>query len=306
MDNKRYKTSIMMIAGLTVVAGGLFGYQNFYYNKQQLKQQTIIYLAKGDIQAKTKLSADMLETKSIPSNGVLNNYVTQDNLDKVIGKELKGGLLSGEPLTTVRVDTDNSDLTSNLTLKLEPDFMCQLQSNDNIKVYVMLTDKNTGEVTMKELFKNKKILQGNVASQQSIVNVSAGETSEKQEQLLIKVSDQELQTYYKAKATGKIVVSKITDLDTGNISSKGSVKEADTQKDTSSNKYDDKSEEAKNSYRPTDGSDNSIAMETYVVQPGDTIDSISQKFKTNPDIISKLNNDSNVFKSGDKIVVPAI
>lgn len=305
MDNKRYKTSIVMIAGLTVVAGGLFGYQNFYYNKQQLKQQTTIYVAKSDIQAKTKLSADMLEAKSIPASGVLDNYVTQANLDKVVGKELKGGLLTGEPLTTVRVNADGSDLDSNLVLKLEPDFMGQIQANDNVKVYVMLTDKNTGDVTMKDLFSNKKILPGDSANQQSIVNVSAGQTSDKSTQLLIKVSDAELQAYYKAKATGKIVVSKITDLDTEDISSKGSVQDS-ASKDTASNQYDAKSSEAKSSYRPTDGSDNSIAMETYVVQPGDTVDSLSKKFKTTPDVISKLNNNSSVFKSGDKIVVPAI
>lgn len=305
MDNKRYKTSIIMIAGLTVVAGGLFGYQNFYYNKVQLKQLTTIYVAKSDLQAKTKVSKDMLEAVSIPATGVLESYVTSDTIDKVIDKELKGGLLKGEPLTNVRVNAENSDLNANLVLKLEPDYMGQIQANDNVKVYVMLTDKNSGDVTMKDLFSNKKILPGDTSSQQSIVNVNAGQSSDKSTQLLIKVSDAELQAYYKAKATGKVVVSKISDLDTQDVSSKGSVKDS-ASKDTASNKYDAKSDEAKSSYRPTDGSDNSIAMETYVVQPGDTMDTLSKKFKTTPDVISKLNDNSTVFKSGDKIVVPAI
>lgn len=301
MDNKRYKTSIVMIAGLTVVAGGLFGYQNFYYNKQQLKQQTTIYVAKSDIQAKTKITQDMLEAKAIPATGVLENYVTEDKLSSVVNKELKGGLLKGEPLTTVRVNAENSDLNSNLVLKLEPDFMGEIQPNDNVKVYVMLTDRNTGDVTMKDLFSNKKILSQDATKAQSIVNVNPGSQNEDKAQLLIKVTDAELQAYYKAKGTGKIVVSKITDLDTQEVSSKGSVQET-----AGTEKYDAKSEEAKNSYRPTDNSDNSVAVQTYTVQSGDTIETLTVKFKTSEDVIAKLNNNNTVFKAGEKIVVPAI
>lgn len=305
MDNKRYKISISMITGLVVVAGGLFGYQNFYSNKQQLKNQTTIYVAKSDIQAKTKVNANMLESKSIPTSGVLSNYVTSASLKDVVGKELKGGLLKGEPLTTVRVNTEKSDLKSNLTVKLEPDFPCQIQPNDNVNVYVVLANKNTGEVTVKDLLSNKKVYSPDTASQNGVVNVNSGNSEAQKNLVLVRVTDEELQIYYKAKASGRIVVSKVTDLDTKEISSKNSVKESASDKKTD-NKYDANSVEAQSSYKPTNNSNNSVAVEVYTVQEGDNVDSLCKKFKTSKDVISKLNNNNTEFKTGEKIIVPAI
>lgn len=303
MDGKKYKTSIGIISGLTVLSVGLFGYQNFYYGKQQAKDKTSIYVAKSDIQARTKISADMFESVEIAKNSQLDTYVT--NLDKFVGKELKGGLLTGEPLTNVRVAEKGSDLEANLSLELQPDYMGDVKANDNVRVYVMLTDKNTGKVEIKVLFDNKKIK--NPAQSQdggSLVNVSTSQPDEKPKMILM-VTDAQLQDYYKAKATGKVIVSKISDVDLGKIVSEGAVNPKDNDIDTTKN-FDPTSQEAQNSYRPTDNKDNSLAVISYTFKEGDTIDILCQKFKTTKDVISKLNNNTVEFKAGDKVTVPAI
>lgn len=303
MNNRKYKTSIITIVGLTVVAGGMFGYQNFYYSKQEAKSQITIYVAKTDIQAKTKVSTDLFSAKLIPMSGVLDSYITQATLKSVIGKELKGGLLTGEPLTKVRVNSKDSNLAENLILKLEPDFVGDIKADDNIRVYVMLTDKNNGETVMKSLFENKKIIQQQTSTEGSLVSIGSVPTDDNKSPLLIKATDAELQAYYKAKLTGKIVISKITDVDTGKISSTDSAK---TTSDPLVSDYDEKSEEAKNSYRANDNKDNSIAVAVYTVRAEDTMDTLCKKFKTSSDAIAKLNDNKTVFNAGDKITVPAI
>lgn len=302
MDSKRYKTSIGIISGLTVLSVGLFGYQNFYYGKKQAENKTLIYVAKADIQAKTKISEDMFKQIEVSKNSTLDTYVT--DITDYVGKELKGGLLTGEPLTNVRVANEGSDLESNLSLELQPDYMGEVKADDNVRVYVMLVDRNTGNVEIKVLFENKKIKQP-LASQSSssLVNVAPSQSDDTQK-MMIMVTDAQLQDYYKAKETGKIIVSKIGDLDLGKIVSDGSVKNEGTE--NSIDKYDSTSSEAENSYRATDNKDNSLAVMKYVVEDGDTVDTICQKFKTTKDVISKLNNDSVDFKAGDTVVVPAI
>lgn len=301
MDNKKYKTMIGTIVGLTTVAGAMFGYQNFYLENKQKNDQTVIYVANQDIQAKTKIQADMFEARTVSTGSVLDSYITGDKLQEVLDKELKGGLLKGEPLTSVRLNKENEDLSNNLVLKLEPDYKSEVKTNDNVKVYVMLTDKISGEVSMKQLFASeKKLLEPEVNTNNAVTTTDTSET----QVLLIKVTDEELRDYYKAKATGKIIVSKVSDLDLQDIVSDKDLEHTEIEKNE--DVFDVDSEEVQNSYRATDNKDNSIAVMSYTVQEGDTIDTLSLKFKTSAHQIQMLNDNKDSFVVGDVITVPAI
>lgn len=301
MDNKKYKTMIGTIVGLTAIAGGMFGYQNFYLENKQKGNQTIIYVANQDIQAKTKIEANMFEAKTVSTDSILDSYITGDKLEEVLDKELKGGLLKGEPLTHVRLNKENEVLSNNIILKLEPDFKSEVKTDDNIKVYAMLTDKKTGDVSMKQLFASEKKLLAPEVNKNNTVTTT--ETSEKQV-LLVKATDEELRDYYKAKATGKIIVSKVSDLDLQDIVSDKDLEENKEKKDEDI--FNINSEDVQNSYRATDNSDNSIAVMSYTVQEGDSIDTLSIKFKTSVHQITVLNDNKDSFSVGDVITVPAI
>lgn len=301
MDNKKYKTMICTIVGLTTVAGAMFVYQNFYLESKQRSNQTVIYVANQDIQAKTKIQADMFQAKTIFTDSVLDSYITDDKLQEVLDKELKGGLLKGEPLTSVRLNKENEDLSNNLVLKLEPDYKSEVKTDDNVKVYVMLTDRVTGEVSMKQLFASeKKLLEPEADKNNTVTTTDTSET----QVLLVKVTDEELRDYYKAKATGKIIVSKVSDLDLQDIVSDKDLEQSEDQKN--GDMFDVDSEEAQNSYRATDNKDNSIAVMSYTVQEDDTIDTLSLKFKTSAHQIKMLNDNKDSFVVGDVITVPAI
>lgn len=297
MENKRDRTLVGVIAGLTILSGGMFGYQNFYLNKKVEKEATTVYVAKSDISARTQITTDMFQQIQINKLGLLDGYVT--DINEYVGKELKGGLLKGEPLSAVRVASDEFDANCNLLIKLEPDFAGEINPGENIKIYVILTDKHSGEASVRLLLDNKKVYTNEATKQNTgIVQSNSTDTTYKPD-LLVRVTEEELKNYYDAKSLGKIIVSKITNID---LMVDG--KEVGINSDEKN--YDPDSKEAKNSYKPTDNKDNSIAVMKYMVKKGDTISTISVKFKTSEDVITKLNNNKAEFNEGEEIVVPAI
>lgn len=290
MNNKKYKTTMGTIVGLMVLSGGLFAYENFYVAKQQEANKVTIYVAKEDIQAHTAITADMFMPLQIDNTSVLKGYVIDVN--SVVGKELKGGLLQGEPLTQQRLESKGTSKQGDLTLKITPDSVGDVKANDNVKIYVELTDKDTGEVSVKQLFANKKVLK----DAQTSTSILSANKDDKNNGFNITVTGKEATDYFVAKDSGKILVVKINELDTNKISSHAT---------KSKDKFDANSEEVKNASKQSGSESEGQAIQTYTVKKGDTLESLSLKFKTKKETISALNNNKETFESGEMIQVPA-
>lgn len=291
MNNKKYKATMGVIAGLTVITGGLFAYDNIYLEKQKEADLTTIYLAKNDIQAHTKITPEMFDGVKVQSNSVIPNTVI--NLEGVKGYELKGGLLKGETLSAQRLENADTKKDGNLLLEIIPDFVGDVAVQDNIKVYVQMSNRDTGEVTVKELFKEKKIVPS--GEQGLIEGVSTTSTTNSNEPVgyHVNASEEEVENYYIAKATGQLIVIKIEDVDTNSISSK-EIKP-----------FDKNDEDVKNASKESATSNEGLAVMTYTVESGDTLDTLALKFKTKNETISGLNEGKTTFKAGEMIQVPA-
>jgi len=266
--------SMICLSGLSV---GLFAYQNFYLNKNN--ENIIIYVAKEDIPTKSILTNDMFKPINIPKSGVLDIYVT--NINEIIGKELKGGLLKEEPLTKSRLTT-NKDEKYNLEIKLESDVSVPIKNNDYINTYVILKDSQ-GKVEIRKVFDTKQVFVDGIGAQ----STDSAETIQK-----IKVTEEELNNYYDAKERGKIIIAKNTSLD--------------GQEDITDEKYDPNSEEAQNAVK-TEGKDeeNAVSVVEKKIEEGETLDTLALKYKTTIEEIKNLNNGKSDFKVGDNIILPA-
>lgn len=279
MNNKKINKIIFTMVGLTAFSGALFAYDNFYLSSQNTTQ--VIFVAKHDIPSKTVLKQDMFEPVTIPTSGVLPTYVT--NLNEIVGKQLKGGLLKEEPLSKNRLTTE-TDLAHNLQIRIEADpSSISVNTNEYVNLYVILNVN--GEVQIRKVFDSKQI---------KVENVSSGDTSTTF--LSMNANEEEVSKYLDAKERGKILIVKNNDLD-GN-------------KDVTN--YDPSSEEAQNATKPTEESKDNDKGETPTVsviektfEEGDTLDNLAIKYKTNVDNIKKLNNDKEEFKVGDVIILPA-
>lgn len=290
MNNKKYKTTMGTIVGLLVIAGGLFGYENIIKVKHEEANKVTIYVAKKDIQAHTKVTADMFKPLEIDNTSVLAGYVI--DLNSVIGKELKGGLLQGEPLIAQRLQDAGTTNNGGLVLKVRPDSVGDILPNDNVKIYVQLQNSDTGEITIKELFANKKVI-GQEMAESALLSTNQEQATDS---FNIYATEDEVKDYYVAKKSGTIIAVKINELDTTKIVSDKSMK---------NNKFNANSEEVKNSTKETDAGNEGQAIMTYTVNEGDTLDSLALKFKTKIDTITALNSGKTEFEVGEMIQVPA-
>lgn len=277
MSKIKINKMVFAMGGLTVLSVGLFGYQNIVLTNQN--KESIIYVAKTDINANTKLTKDMFTAVSIPEKGILPEYVL--NLSQIEGMTLKGGLFKSEPITTGRIADGNAEAPP-LELKLDSDVSVPLTDNDYINVYVILTSKDN-KVEVKKLFNSKQI--------HKTINQSSNGNTDEQSVISVRVTENEIKDYYDAKTRGQIIVVRNNNID--------------GKEEVTNEAYDSQSQEAKNAIKPTDKKDGEISVVTTKVEEGDTIESLSLKYKTDSDTISKLNNGKVEFNVGDDIVLPA-
>lgn len=289
MNNKKYKTTMGAIAGLMLLSGGMFAYENFYLAKQEEANKITVYVAKQDIQAHTSIKAEMFQPLQIDRTSVLQGYVL--DLNSVVGKELKGGLLIGEPLTKQRLDEEGNNKVGELTLQITPDTVGDIQVNDNVKVYVQLVNEDSGEVTVKELFANKKVYKETEAEN----SLLPGGKEKSANSFNVIATEKEVKDYFVAKQSGSIMVVKINELDTEKITS--DAKAVD--------KFEADSDEVKNASKQDNGGDEGQAISTYTVKNGDSLESLSLKFKTKKETISALNGGKEEFEAGEMIQIPA-
>lgn len=301
MNSKKYKSTIAIIATLTALSGGMFAYNNIYLPKLQASQTETEYVAKEDIKAYTELKPEMFESIQVPKGAVLNGYIKDINTIK--GFKLKGNLLKGEALSSVRLTKEDLDKQGGLIVTLSSDATNDVKGGDYVNVYVLLTDKATKQNSVKLLFENKKVTDTEVGLKKEISTV----TQEKKS-LTISFTENELKDYYVAKETGKIIVAKVGDLDTKVSSKDGEIqtKESENSSGSEVGKFDANSSEVKNAQKVQTKDGKSMSVVLYEVKEGDTLASLSLKFKTTEDIVKELNDGKETFKAGDRITVPAI
>lgn len=277
MNNKKINKIIYTMVGLTAFSGALFAYDNFYLSSQNETQ--LIYVAKQDIPAKTVLKADMFESVKVPTAGVLPTYIT--NINDVVGKKLKGGLLKDEPLSKNRLTTEE-DLEHNLEIRIDVDpTSISVATNDYINLYVVLNVN--GDVQIKKVFDSKQVKVESSSSEEGSSSF-----------ISIKANEEEVSKYLDANERGKILIVKNHDLDA----------------DEDITDYDPNSEDAQNATPPTEeeqeeGATPTVSVVEKTFEEGDTLDELAIRYKTSVENIKKLNNNKEEFNVGDIIILPA-
>lgn len=274
MNNKKINKILIAIFGLTVFSSGLFVYENFWLNKNDESQ--LIYVAKTNIPAKTTLTADMFSTVPVPNKGALPIYVK--DINSVIGKQLKGGLMQNEPLTNMRI-TDKKDTINNIKIKIEVDpSSITVNKNDYINLYVVMNVN--GNIKMEKVFDTKQVdvLQEKNSDGNSISYMT------------MNVNEDEAKAYYSAKERGKIISVKNNSID-GDMSNK--------------ELFNANSDDAKKATTNASNKENSIGVVTKQFKEGDTLDKLAIEHKTTVDNIKKLNNNKEQFNIGENIILPA-
>ncbi|MFJ8528568.1 LysM peptidoglycan-binding domain-containing protein [Bacillus sp. NPDC094106] len=279
MDSRKNKKLLYAVGGLTSLSILMFGYQNFYIANQQDKNNTVIYLAKEDIQAKTEVNANMFTPVHVSKGGLLKGYVT--DINQVKGTQLKGGLLKGEPISTQRLEPKEKGKEDKLKVKIQSEYMPDIKDNDNVKVFVLLTNKHSEKSEVQTLFTNRKV---------EVATVSTDATQSPKKEFYLQLTEEEVKQYYDAQSKGKIIITKMMNVDVSNINSDSG--------------YNPNSEVAKGASNEESEKDKASVI-SYQVQDGDTLDKLAIKFKTDTETISKLNGNKKVLNPGDKITVPA-
>lgn len=283
--NQSQKKTIFAITGLLAVSGGLFGYQNFFIPAQQQASKAIVYVAKNDVPADTKISEEMFSQVAISSDSILEGSV--QNISEVVGKEVEGGLLKGEQLFNQRLSDETTE-KGDLYVKIEPDFAVDVIEGENVRLFVQGSTE-TGENSVVELFSQKKVY-----SSSRETSVVEGETTEG---YYIRMTDKELEDYYLAKSKGTIIMAKITTTE-GDVVKNSESKETKEKLDNLSDKKTDKKTEKK-----TDKTNESNL--TYEAKEGDTFESIAHDLEASVETLNELNPDIKTVQAGDLISIPA-
>jgi len=274
-----------VLAGLTVLSIGLFGYQNIYVPNFVLEKEKVVYVAKDDIPAYSTVDYTMFEGRSISERSVIPGSVT--DLNSVTGKKLSGTLKIGELLSSSRLTDDTIEQGALLTeVKIESNL--PLKDNDNIRIFVKYQDEGN-RFAVEGLFKSKKVYTKNTVF--GTVEETAGQTQGDGMKFYLKLDQDEVLKYEEAISTGQVIAVKI--LDDSELKAKKIKSDSDTQTKIISDK------------QPVQSQDDRGTVQ-YTVKDGETLSDVADKFVTTESKIRELNDGKSSVQSGDKILVPSI
>lgn len=274
-----------VLAGLTVLSLGLFGYQNIYVPNFVLEKEKVVYVAKDDIPAYSTVDYTMFEGRSISERSVIPGSVT--DLNSVTGKKLSGTLKKGELLSSSRLTDDSIEQGALLTeVKIESNL--PLKDNDNIRIFVKYQD-NGNRFAVEELFKSKKVYTKN--SVFGTVEEATGQQQGDGMKFYLKLDQDEVLKYEEAISTGQVIAVKI--LDDDEIKTKKAEENNQSQTKIVSDKQPVKSQDERGTVQ-------------YTVKDGETLSDVAEKFVTTEAKIRELNDGKSSIQKGDKILVPSI
>lgn len=298
MAKKKMSVQGKILAGLTVATVAMFSYQNIYVPNVILDKEKLVYVARDDIPAYTKVSSTMFKPVHVSERSVVKGSVT--DINSVDGKQLSGSLKAGELLFETRLTTDEIPEGELLTeVKIESKL--PLKDNDNIRIYVK--SKDTGNLfTVEELFKSKKVYTKNTIF--GIADDGSQQSAETGMEFFLKLTQQEVLKYEEAVSTGTIVAVKV--LDDEEVS-KNVTSTTDTNIDSDSDIDGDIEADTKlvSDKQPIEDEESRGTVE-YTVKDGETMKDIADKFVTSENEISEMNDGISEVEAGDKVLVPAI
>jgi hypothetical protein len=294
MAKKKMSTQGKILAGLSVATVAMFSYQNIYVPNVVLDKEELVYVARDDIPAYTKVTASMFQAVPQAERSVISGSVT--DINSVEGKQLSGSLKAGEQLFETRLTTDTIPEGELLTeVKIESKL--PLKDNDNIRIYVKSKDKGN-LFTVEELFKSKKVYTKNTVF--GIAEDGTQQSSNSGMEFFLKLTQQEVLKYEEAVSTGQIVAVKVLEDEevSKNVTSATDTNvEVDSDIEADTKLVSDK--------QPIEDEESRGTVE-YTVKDGETMTDIAEKFVTSENEISEMNDGISEVEAGDKVLVPAI
>ena len=289
MSKKGMSTQGKVLAGLTVLSVGLFGYQNIYVPNFEMEKEAIVYVARDDIPAYTEVDATMFQGVSITERSVVPGSVT--NIASVDGKKLSGTLKKGELLSTARL-TDDAVMEGELLTEVKIESNLPLKDNDNIRIFKKYQGEG-GKFIVEELFDSKKVFTKNTVF--GVVEESASQSQGDGMKFYLKLDQEEVLKYEEAISTGQIIAVKIIG-DEAVQATKGQT-ESETETSGQTKLVSDK--------EPIQTEDNRGTVQ-YTVKEGEDLSGIAETFFTSESKLREMNDGITDVEAGDKILVPAI
>lgn len=296
MAKKKMSVQGKILAGLTVATVAMFSYQNIYVPNVILDKEKLVYVARDDIPAYTKVNSNMFKPVPVSERSVVKGSVT--DINSVNGKQLSGSLKAGELIFETRLTSDEIPEGELLTeVKIESKL--PLKDNDNIRIYVK--SKDTGNLfTVEELFKSKKVYTKNTIF--GIADDGSQQSAETGMEFFLKLTQQEVLKYEEAVSTGTIVAVKV--LDDEEVS-KNVTSTTDTNVDSDIDGDIEADTKLVSDKQPIEDEESRGTVE-YTVKDGETMKDIAEKFVTSENEISEMNDGISEVEAGDKVLVPAI
>lgn len=195
MNDKRYKTLILLMVALLLISTGLFALQNYLASQNEndatlgntSKEETIIiYRAIRDIPAYTPLTPNMFEAVTIPK---IANVGFVHDINVILGTNARSYIYRGYFLTESSYSTENIEAGLIHSIEIRADFSGNLSYGDIVDVYAIA---NNGAVV--PLFGSKRLYQ------------QTGQSGSAVTRMYVKVTRNELINYYSMQGNHKIAV----------------------------------------------------------------------------------------------------
>lgn len=208
--SKKIKNSLQIFNVIMFIATcGVAFYVTTYAPTQLANQKETIYIAKEDVPANVLIDNNILsksfESKNVSKNDLLPSYFI--STDKEIYTNNK--ITKGEPLMLTQLK-HSQDIEGNYEVKLQPNFVGKLDKNDFVQVFVQIVNGKTGESSIHTLFPQKQVK--TIEYLDESVNSVNG--------VYVNLTEQELMDYYKAREKGKIILGKLTNVESNTDSIK--------------------------------------------------------------------------------------
>lgn len=293
-NEKRINYTLIGLATSSIL---MFGYTNIYVPNFSTKEVVNIYVANEEIPANVELTTDMFKAISIDKTSYIQGTVT--NINEIVGHSLSGKLEAGEVLFSQRI-SDEIDSDGNLIAELIVPTTIPLSQNDKIRVYVQRIEGS--KVTITELFHSKNVISRDNVAKNTLSNtvntmVSATEvSSQNSSTIYVRLTEDEVVKYQEAVNTGTLYVVKV-DADESE-SELSTTQEVENNEETENYTSTHKVVEQPNTQSTT-------GLATYVVQDGESMSTIAEKFHTTEDKLQSINNGKTELTVGETVNVPS-
>lgn len=194
------KILMSVLAVLFIAVAGMFYYSNFYTVQQQEKDLVDVYIAKKDISQGSLFTENNVGKVSMKKELVLEGYVT--DFKKLKNLSAVSTIYKNEVLTQARVADKKTGEKLHVVSIIPLNEVQGLEEGDSVRVFA----KPRFMSQVYELFEIKEVQAVNFKKQ------SSGEETALVQSIDLNVSDEEVEIYERALASGDISVVLYSDL----------------------------------------------------------------------------------------------